>query len=219
MWRFFMVWLLVSGGVGYAVYTLKYEVQRLERRLNEVNRQILSDEEAMHVLKAEWSFLNRPDRVDDAARRILALEPLKPQQFGTVAGLPMRGDAGQQTAPGLAPQPLPGGGGLPGAQATTPQVTTPGLPNGGSVGGIQNLPVLPQPNDLIEEGPARILDEDEDAPPLPQVQGPNSVAPGLTGQPLHMVRNGAGLAVPPAQKPAQKPAPPQNVQTQGVRAP
>jgi hypothetical protein len=88
--RIFLVWLVLASCIGWAVYQLKYEVQRLEDRLARVNRQILADQEAIQILKAEWSFLNQPAHLADLARRFLALEPVQSRQMVTVDALPMR---------------------------------------------------------------------------------------------------------------------------------
>ena len=38
-----------------ACFKVKYEVQALEGRMNRINREVLADQQAIHVLKAEWS--------------------------------------------------------------------------------------------------------------------------------------------------------------------
>ena len=88
--RIFLVWLVLASCIGWAVYQLKYEVQRLEVRLGAVNRQILADQEAIQVLKAEWSYLNQPAHLAQMAQRFLSLEPMQIQQMVTVAALPAR---------------------------------------------------------------------------------------------------------------------------------
>ena len=42
------------------------------------------------VLRAEWSYLNRPDRLSELASRHLALGPVAPVQVGDIAALPAR---------------------------------------------------------------------------------------------------------------------------------
>jgi len=90
MARIFLVWLVLASCIGWAVYQLKYEVQRLEARLAVVNRQILADQEAIQILKAEWSYLNQPAHLDTLARRFLQLEPMSSRQMVTQAQLPTR---------------------------------------------------------------------------------------------------------------------------------
>lgn len=85
-----LLWLLAAVLIGCGLYQLKYEVQAKEERLARLNRQILQEQEAIHVLNAEWAFLNRPDRLADLANRHLEMTPVAPAQFGKVAAIPER---------------------------------------------------------------------------------------------------------------------------------
>lgn len=83
-----LLWLIAAIFVGCGLYQLKYEVQGKEERLARLNRQIQQEQEAIHVLNAEWAFLNRPDRLADLANRHLELSQVAPAQFGKVAAIP-----------------------------------------------------------------------------------------------------------------------------------
>ncbi|MSP48909.1 MAG: hypothetical protein EXQ95_06235 [Alphaproteobacteria bacterium] len=85
-----LFWLIAAILISCGLYQLKYEVQAKEERLARLNRQIQLEQEAIHVLHAEWAFLNRPDRLADLANRHLELAPVAPAQFGKVAGIPER---------------------------------------------------------------------------------------------------------------------------------
>lgn len=87
------VWLALALAIGFGLFQLKYQVQGLEQKLARLNRQTLESEEAIHVLKAEWSYLNQPERIQALAQKYLALQPLSGKQFGSVADLPMRAGA------------------------------------------------------------------------------------------------------------------------------
>lgn len=90
MRRSTIIWFLVATCVGVALFLLKYEVQNKEERLAELHREILEDQEAIHVLEAEWSYLNRPDHLEALVRRHLDLVPLDERRVGTLDVLPMR---------------------------------------------------------------------------------------------------------------------------------
>jgi hypothetical protein len=109
MARIFLVWLVLASCIGWSVYQMKYEVQRLEDRLGKVNRQILADQESIQILRAEWSYLNQPDHLAAMATKFLQLEPVTPRQMVTIDSLPMRrGDgAPQLVAKATPPAPLP----------------------------------------------------------------------------------------------------------------
>jgi hypothetical protein len=85
-----LLWLLATILIGCGLYQLKYEVQAKEEHLAKLNRQIQVEQEAIHVLNAEWAFLNRPDRIADLANRHLDLAAVSPTQFSKVAAIPER---------------------------------------------------------------------------------------------------------------------------------
>lgn len=104
MARIFLVWLVLASCIGWSVYQLKYEVQRLEDRLGKVNRQILADQESIQILRAEWSYLNQPDHLASMATKFLQLEPVTPRQMVAIDSLPMRrGDGAPQLVAKAAP--------------------------------------------------------------------------------------------------------------------
>ena len=76
--------LLLIGCVvafAYVIYELKYETQELDRRAQDLGQSIKSEREAIAVLRAEWSHLNRPQRIEKLARKHLGLAPLKASQY------------------------------------------------------------------------------------------------------------------------------------------
>ena len=83
-------WIVLAGTLGYGLYHLKHEVRALEDELFRLNRQILAEQEAIHVLRAEWSYINQPQRLQSLAARHLELQPTKPAQLGSLASLPAR---------------------------------------------------------------------------------------------------------------------------------
>jgi len=86
----FLLFVIAAAGVAGLLFQVKYEVQDLERELTQINRQILADQEAVHVLQAEWSYLNQPARIAELSRRHLGLGPMQPEQVAAIAILPPR---------------------------------------------------------------------------------------------------------------------------------
>ena len=114
------VWLAMVACVGFVMFKVKYEVQELDEQLVRVNREIAADRDTIHVLKAEWSFLAKPDRIAELARRHLDLAPISTAQLATldrIQSIPLR-DSALPDAPGLAnaPPPMP-----PGAKPAPPR--------------------------------------------------------------------------------------------------
>ena len=74
------IWSVVAVVLALTVFQIKFAVQELEGELAGVNAEIVRDQEAIHVLRAEWSYLNRPDRIAGLAERFLGLDPaVEPQ--------------------------------------------------------------------------------------------------------------------------------------------
>ncbi|MGD9639310.1 MAG: hypothetical protein AB7U85_09690 [Alphaproteobacteria bacterium] len=86
------IWLFLAIFVGVGMYILKYEVKKLETELASLNDTIRKDQENIHVLKAEWSHLNNPERIKNLAERYIKLEPVSPEQIIAVADLPIATD-------------------------------------------------------------------------------------------------------------------------------
>ena len=94
-----VLWIFSAALIAVVLFALKHEVQRLERELQLVSRQIVADQQATHVLKAEWSYLNQPSRIADLALRHLRLQPLRTSQIIDIEAVPTR------PVPGVKPQP------------------------------------------------------------------------------------------------------------------
>ena len=74
-----------------AMFHITFEVEKLEAGLGLLNRQIAEEQESIHVLQAEWSYLNRPQRLEELSRELLPnLAPVRADQFVSIGGLPIR---------------------------------------------------------------------------------------------------------------------------------
>jgi len=85
-----LIWLVLVAMLGFGTYTVKYRVQSLDEELARTDRQIRDDEDALHVLRAEWSYLNQPARLDELTQRHLQLVPIATRQLGQLAAIPMK---------------------------------------------------------------------------------------------------------------------------------
>lgn len=87
-----LILLILAAAAGGALFHVSFEVSELDDRLSTLNRDITSDREAIHVLRAEWSFLNQPERIEELARRHLDLSPVSGTQLTGAGTLPVRPD-------------------------------------------------------------------------------------------------------------------------------
>lgn len=85
-----LLWLALATLVGIGLFHVKYQVMALEEELNRLNAATLREQNQIHVLEAEWSYVNRPSQLEELADRHLGLKPISPQQHSTVAALPLR---------------------------------------------------------------------------------------------------------------------------------
>jgi len=91
--RMMMFAVGLATAVGAGLYHLKHEVMVLDQDLARINRAILDDQEATHVLQAEWTYLNEPQRLEALSQRYLELAPLAAAQVITLDDLPTRLDS------------------------------------------------------------------------------------------------------------------------------
>lgn len=83
------LWAIAVIATGYTLFYITFQVEALETELTQLNRDILEEQDSVHVLKAEWSYLNRPDRLEKLTTRLLpGLGELSPDQIGALAELP-----------------------------------------------------------------------------------------------------------------------------------
>lgn len=90
MTRSGFIWCVLAVVAAVTAFTVKYEVRDLESRLAGIEGQVAESREEIHVLKAEWSYLNRPERLADLAARYLDLVPMAPAQMGALLDVPLR---------------------------------------------------------------------------------------------------------------------------------
>ena len=74
-------------GLAFWAYTENYQTQDSEKQAKSLQHQIIRARARLRVLKAEWAYLNRPDRLRDLTEinfDSLGLLPLRPNQFGRI---------------------------------------------------------------------------------------------------------------------------------------
>ena len=88
----------VMGLIGSAIYaySTKYDTLYQSAQVSKAKSQLNKERQATAVLRAEWQLLTRPDRLQAAVERHLALEPIGTAHLGRLADLPARVDRGDE---------------------------------------------------------------------------------------------------------------------------
>lgn len=71
-----------------AVYKIKFDSTLQAERVGKLAGQIRGEQNAIAALRAEWSRLDTPARIQGLAERHLALKPVAPTQIDTLDRLP-----------------------------------------------------------------------------------------------------------------------------------
>lgn len=84
MQRSASVFFLLALFGGFLLFKVKYEVVEIEQKLAQTEQQIAREKETIHILKAEWSHLNEPQRLQKLAEKYLDIVPMKTEQIAAV---------------------------------------------------------------------------------------------------------------------------------------
>jgi hypothetical protein len=91
VWRLLHVVVLAALVLAAAdVYKIKYESTLQAEKVAKLRADVRREQDVIANLRAEWSKLDRPDRLQVLAQRHLTLKPLEARQFDALDRLPAR---------------------------------------------------------------------------------------------------------------------------------
>ena len=91
--------LLLALFAGSALFWVSQQVQQVEREQRQLVVANLQEEESIRVLKAEWDYLNRPERLEELSARYLNMTPVSAETLvQSISAIPEPED------PDLAPE-------------------------------------------------------------------------------------------------------------------
>jgi hypothetical protein len=89
MTRTALIWMVVIVGAAFLLYTVKYRVQALKTQVAETSHELETERESLHVVAAEWAYLNRPQRLKALAEKYLGATDLTAGQVADVDAVPL----------------------------------------------------------------------------------------------------------------------------------
>lgn len=98
------VFLLLA--VSFGLYQIKYQVEGQRERLSALSVEQEKETAAISVLKSEWAYLTRPQRLQTLTERFLPLSKIELSQIGDVEALGLR-RLDNVTPPAVVTPPLP----------------------------------------------------------------------------------------------------------------
>jgi cell division protein FtsL len=97
--------LLLAVALAAVLLTVTHRVRGLEEELGSLRTSITAEQQKIHVLQAEFSFLAEPERLRRLAATHLGLVPVEPGQLTSFAALDEVLQQGGKAALGTAPSP------------------------------------------------------------------------------------------------------------------
>ncbi len=82
------IWVAVIVVAAFGLYRVKYEVQSIRAQIAETSQELAQERESLHVVAAEWAYLNRPERLRKLADKYLTGGELTVSQVAEVEAIP-----------------------------------------------------------------------------------------------------------------------------------
>ena len=83
-----LIWMACFAVGAFGLYMVKFSVQNLQRDVTVAEQKLAGEKESLHLLNAEWAYLNRPERLRALSERHLNLVPLDSRRIENVSLLP-----------------------------------------------------------------------------------------------------------------------------------
>ncbi len=74
--------------MAFALYKIKYDALAATREITTLNTEIARERDTINILRAEWSHLVQPERLETLSRKFLELDVLSADQIVRLVELP-----------------------------------------------------------------------------------------------------------------------------------
>jgi len=93
MWRFIVISLMLSSITGIALNILSTSIDKKQKYLDNLEFKIAKQNERMKVLKAEWAFNTKPEKIAKLASENLQMTTTQFHQIVNATSFPLRASA------------------------------------------------------------------------------------------------------------------------------
>ena len=93
MWRFIVISLMLSSITGIALNLLSASIDRKQKAFHSLELKIAKQNEKMKVLKAEWAFHTKPEKIAELASQNLQMSDTKFHQIVHATSFSLRNSA------------------------------------------------------------------------------------------------------------------------------
>lgn len=83
---FIFIIMIVVGA--FMLYSVKYRVQDLRAQVVDTERELKAEKEMLHVVAAEWAYLNRPERLQSLANKYITSSRVTVDQVAEIEAIP-----------------------------------------------------------------------------------------------------------------------------------
>ncbi len=203
--RGILFWVVAAICTGIGLFMVKYQVQGLEEKIEGLNRQIIENQRATHVLKVEYAHLGELQRIEKLNDKFIHLQPITIRQIGRIDQVPLRRDDGaivtdnkttQTKGPGTG---APSSTDAPSASATLRPAAKPEAGARAPASGPHRPAATAPPTPVVEEPVTAAPTEEADAPagaPAPSpprgASPPRPATPSRAATPPPAERNARG---------------------------
>jgi cell division protein FtsL len=102
--NFVMIAMTIT--ICFGLYKITNESRATQKELDALNQKITDEQNAITVLKAEWSYLAQPSRLQELSGKFLGLQAVSSTQIGTISKIPFRTETrGVVVEPTAEPEP------------------------------------------------------------------------------------------------------------------
>jgi len=83
-----IILIAAALAMAFALYKVKYDALASVREIRKLEAEIAHERETVNILKAEWSHLTQPGRLESLARKHLGLDQMAADQIVRMNELP-----------------------------------------------------------------------------------------------------------------------------------